>query len=308
LKASQRHIVCIYDEVLTDQESSSSATRRTIVGWGAARHGQLSIESAHSSNNSSPISLQRKTETPLRSSPSSSPSHLKRGSALSRNSGNLPPRGNLKLKKGSYPAAFKKPMQIEVLSAFRNAGKPIPHIASVSVGAGHTVILLHHPIEGDTYEIIGLGNNLKGQIELSEVDTEDFSEMDCTWNGTLLLKQGQINTEVWMIGSKTHGQLGSGTQIDKQPCKVSLGLDEPFGVVDVACGSEHIILVIEVMTGSRHVMTWGWNEHGNLGLGQDDKTDRWAPKKVDQSVLEGGRVLNAWAGCGTSWLLVEYKD
>lgn len=72
--------------------------------------------------------------------------------------------------------------------------------------------------------------------------------------------------------------------------------------------------------GETKLFTWGWNEHGNLGLGQGDLQDRETPVEVEVDVREHevdredadtsknkrrGQVVDCWAGCGTSWVVVE---
>jgi protein ATS1 len=51
---------------------------------------------------------------------------------------------------------------------------------------------------------------------------------------------------------------------------------------------------------------WGWNEHGNLGIGSLE--DQWGAVEVPLPRDGGGktqRVQGMWAGCGTSWVLVD---
>lgn len=88
---------------------------------------------------------------------------------------------------------------------------------------------------------------------------------------------------------------------------VTLGADESV-VVDIqllATGSEHVVALTQAGT----VWAWGWNEHGNLGDGSTvDGTNPkcvWPPAK---DVGPGGRPLAVWAGCSTSWVLVEQGD
>ncbi|KAG1727899.1 hypothetical protein EDB19DRAFT_1748741 [Suillus lakei] len=55
------------------------------------------------------------------------------------------------------------------------------------------------------------------------------------------------------------------------------------------------------------VWGWGWNEHGNLGLGHTD--DVLKPIKIWPAgghALDG-RIVQVWAGNGTSWILLQNK-
>ncbi|RXK35730.1 hypothetical protein M231_07019 [Tremella mesenterica] len=53
--------------------------------------------------------------------------------------------------------------------------------------------------------------------------------------------------------------------------------------------------------GEKELELWtgGWNEHGNLGLGHLQDRDRL------EKVSLPGKVLNMWAGCANSWILVD---
>ena len=61
--------------------------------------------------------------------------------------------------------------------------------------------------------------------------------------------------------------------------------------------------------GIREVWGWGWNEHGNLGLGH--KQDISRPSFIwPNDILYGGdssseKLIGVWAGCATSWIAVN---
>jgi protein ATS1 len=112
------------------------------------------------------------------------------------------------------------------------------------------------------------------------------------------------------MGSNAHGQLG----------RVSQGAEDGItgGLVEFtpphdgrmpslrsfACGSEHVIAVI-TPAGSLDVEIWGWgwNEHGNLGL--DHTNDVPKPVKIWPGYALGERIVQVWAGNGTSWILLQ---
>lgn len=86
-----------------------------------------------------------------------------------------------------------------------------------------------------------------------------------------------------------------------------------------ACGSEHVVATLCHERGDlaaidnieREAWGWGWNEHGNLGLGHVEDvpapTRVWPPPtntNTNSQVLEG-RLKKAWAGNGTTLLLIE---
>ncbi|KAL1195744.1 Ultraviolet-B receptor UVR8 [Cardamine amara subsp. amara] len=96
-----------------------------------------------------------------------------------------------------------------------------------------------------------------------------FREVALGWNHALLLT---VDGEVFKLGNT----------LNKQPEKNQLQIDsseallekvpnfEEVKVVQIAAGAEHSAAVIE----SGEVKTWGWGEHGQLGLGNtDDQTN-----------------------------------
>ncbi|KAI0352288.1 RCC1/BLIP-II [Trametes cingulata] len=194
------------------------------------------------------------------------------------------------------------------------SGRPIPFVPSphlvpirspeevtqLALGNQHTVVLLSYRT------LCALGSNRKGQLE--GVDAlRDVERVGCTWNGTYaLLRTGQIVA----TGSNTHSQLGRGSDFHERqgtlgPVRFPFELS-PRQVVDMVCGSEHVLCVIQRDEASWEVWGWGWNEHGNLGTGGIE--DVAAPVKIwprEESGEVGGQVLKVWAGCGTSWILVE---
>lgn len=128
--------------------------------------------------------------------------------------------------------------------------------------------------------------------------------------------------------------------------KISNLFDQPsikLKVEKLVCGSEHVFILLSVddKTSSPDVdstiqsqpqqvlIGWGWNEHGNLGLGHTNdaidgpvvipfpkvkdgssapvglgRVDCESPRENSQSC----KIEGVWAGCGTSWLAVRYHD
>ncbi|KAI0640260.1 RCC1/BLIP-II [Trametes polyzona] len=195
------------------------------------------------------------------------------------------------------------------------AGKPLPFTSSphlvpiselnkvtgIALGNQHTVALL------SSGRLISFGSNRKAQI--SGLETLKGVELvGCTWNGTYaVLRPGSVVA----TGSNTHCQLGRGTS-GHEPQGSLKPVSFPFAprpgqVVKMVCGSEHVLCLVERRDDGetmREVWGWGWNEHGNLGLGTLDDVDVpvkiWPRREVDR-----GRVVDIWAGCGTSWIFVE---
>ncbi|XP_031253249.1 ultraviolet-B receptor UVR8-like [Pistacia vera] len=93
--------------------------------------------------------------------------------------------------------------------------------------------------------------------------------MTCSWQSSISVAGDR---EVFMLGGSNHGVLSDPEKMSPaKPLsensneaaleKVS-GLDDAK-VVQIAAGAEHSALV----TDNGIIMTWGWGEHGQLGLG-----------------------------------------
>jgi len=92
--------------------------------------------------------------------------------------------------------------------------------------------------------------------------------------------------ELWTCGYGRWGQLGGKafTHVSPPKCLSTLAkLREwneeaqkvlPIRIIDFSCGERHMAAVVDC--GS--VLTWGWNQHGQLGTG--DKTGTHTPSMV----------------------------
>jgi protein ATS1 len=247
-----------------------------LVGWGACRHGQLGpVSSSSTSSSSGP------------------PTFLNRPTFLS-----LPSSSN---------------------TLFTSAGNQ------------HTVILY---FDG---HIDALGSNKKGQLNgLKPVSLS--SRVYCTWNNTFLKVSecidGKDRRRLLGTGSQDKGQLGYLAEASQTHSSELHEIQFPFdcsnGPDRLACGSEHVIALFRIRTleagagkeaeagkeaaaGTemkvrKEVWGWGWNEHGNFGLGHTK--DLRVPTKIwpPAGASGVGTAVNVWAGCGTSWILVEKEE
>ncbi|RWW79742.1 hypothetical protein BHE74_00011955 [Ensete ventricosum] len=137
-----------------------------------------------------------------------------------------------------------------------------------------------------------------------------ISQVALGWNHALVMADGFI----YMLGGSRHGLLaetqkvnlvehrlpklascttsnGSLLTLERVPC-----LDEK--VVSIAAGAEHSALVTE--KGS--VMTWGWGEHGQLGLG--DTSDQTCPQKVKLGCNGSFISSQSVVYCGSGFTIV----
>lgn len=190
-------------------------------------------------------------------------------------------------------------------------------IVRCALGSHHSVFL-HH-----SGRITGLGSNKKGQLAGLRDTPRIISDVRCTWNGTYLTlrsRDGEPSLdhpgwEIQVTGSGGKGQLGGGSVASS-----TLGLEAvkfPFTpdkrrLIDMACGSEHGLVLVERFNEgtspgaeeTQEVWAWGWNEHGNLGLGHT--TDAHLPVVIWPLPGAGqvaSRIYSIWAGCGTSWIV-----
>ncbi|KZT01141.1 RCC1/BLIP-II [Laetiporus sulphureus 93-53] len=88
-----------------------------------------------------------------------------------------------------------------------------------------------------------------------------------------------------------------------------LSLFELIGMEDFAPSSGDLISQdSETRAPRMEVWGWGWNEHGNLGMGSTTDVDVpvliWPP--ADPSEY-GGRAVDIWCGNGTSWIVIEQR-
>ncbi|CAL5428890.1 unnamed protein product [Camellia sinensis] len=107
-----------------------------------------------------------------------------------------------------------------------------------------------------------------------------FIQAALGWNHALLLTG---EGEVCMLGGKHHGVLGESQKMNlvkhlsddsKETVVGKIPSLNGIKVTQIAAGAEHSALVTE----NGLVMTWGWGEHGQLGLGSTD--DQTSPQVV----------------------------
>ncbi|RKP13010.1 regulator of chromosome condensation 1/beta-lactamase-inhibitor protein II [Piptocephalis cylindrospora] len=111
-----------------------------------------------------------------------------------------------------------------------------------------------------------------------------------------------LDGEVYAWGDTRFGQLGLdrpiGTEAITHP-EVITAL-QGLRMLDIACGSFHSVVLAE--TGD--IYTFGWNKHGQLGLGdtQDPEVDLGGPQLVNFPA--GGEVNVQSIACGTHHTVV----
>ncbi|KIO28818.1 hypothetical protein M407DRAFT_229407 [Tulasnella calospora MUT 4182] len=289
------HIILILDVYSKDRPPS-----QLIVGWGSCRHGQLGPASSSFSN--SPATLK-----PALNPPKSASQQLKPKPKPKPRQ----PTSKSNLTTPQPPSFIPTPTVLQVKN-------PSP-VKQVAAGSQHTVFL-HQDGTLTTW-----GSHRKNQ--LPSTHPPQVLDVECTWNGTYLVTnpsrhQGyNPNWNVLATGSGEKGQLGraapSSSSSTPSPSSSAhtlsssdlLPVDLPstsnLRIRKLACGSEHVLLLLENETdGTTDLYVWGWNEHGNLGL--NNNQDVFTPCRLPWTGR--GRIVDVWAGCGTSWLVVEEDD
>ena len=139
--------------------------------------------------------------------------------------------------------------------------------------------------------IVGLAAN--GEREATPEITGQIVDVQCSWHNTVVVtrleesqdgEEGGQPLQVYITGDNKYGQLALGDyeapneQKLQYRCSFS-SITHYFSAADpilqLHCMAESFLIVTERQ---KHLYTWGWNEHGNLALG--DKTDRHAPTQV----------------------------
>ncbi|KAJ6489618.1 regulator of chromosome condensation 1/beta-lactamase-inhibitor protein II [Mycena vitilis] len=176
--------------------------------------------------------------------------------------------------------------------AFISQGRAAEAVVHAALGHQHTVFL--HA----SGTVSGVGSNRKRQLEGIEA-AADIQSVACTWNGTYLATGAG---DVISAGNNVNGQLG---RADAPLARVEF----PFTpathrLLQLACGSEHVLASFDILDSSTtEVWGWGWNEHGNLGVGTTE--DVRIPVKIWSTTPSMKGTIGIWAGSGTSWIAVQ---
>ncbi|KLO20600.1 RCC1/BLIP-II protein [Schizopora paradoxa] len=171
-------------------------------------------------------------------------------------------------------------------------------VVSFAVGNHHSVFVY------SPGQIMTLGSDRKNQTQgLSSI--QDAHSVGATWNGTYVLRIPR--SEKWRIyatGSNSKGQLASPPS---DAAARDVTFQEESAAEEVVCGSEHVLVRLKRMDlkSVGEVWSWGWNEHGNLGLGHvedvHEPTRIWPTEDFTNVSHE---ILGIWAGFGTTWIAI----
>lgn len=262
LRGGQRHVLAVIEQLNGDQR---------VIGWGAARKGELDL--THLS--SSPASSESGPSAPTRKAGHTTSSKGK-GKAVSR--ATVVPPTVLSL---SLPGAER--------------------VVDIALGSAHTLLLTSNG------RVPAWGSDQKGQITglggLSRVKA-----IAATWGGSYCLVEGEQTGKLRLLsqGSNTHAQLLRDD--DSTPGARDVELPADLQLEGLVAGTEHILLYgTGLEEGSRRpsLFAGGWNEHGNLGLG--DERDRPRLTEVDLGDIGSGPfcIKRVWAGCAATWVYLD---
>ncbi|KIR71897.1 hypothetical protein I310_04581 [Cryptococcus deuterogattii CA1014] len=159
------------------------------------------------------------------------------------------------------------------------------NVIDIALGASHTIALLS---DGS---VLGWGSNLKGQIT-GVHELENVRAIAATWGGSYFLTSDGIYSQ----GSNTHSQLLRG-QTSSERSKVNM--PEGKQVEKIVAGTEHLLVLARAGGQEEILFAGGWNEHGNLAMG--DERDRDALERIELK----GKVLGLWGGCASTWVWVD---
>jgi len=213
---------------------------------------------------------------------------------------NIQPSTTKRQQKSPDVVSFiSRPRLLAPLDFSSNLASPI------GLGSQHTIVL-HR-----SGTITGLGSNRKNQIKGLN-SCSGITAVHCTWNGSYMYQKINGEWRIYSTGSGDKGQLGH--QLNHSDELSLAPVEFPFEpatyrFINMACGSEHVVALLEKSQsegGVSQVWGWGWNEHGNLGLGHTADvhlpTLLWPPSKRESAY---GRLVAVSAGCGTTWIVLE---
>ncbi|KAK1437774.1 hypothetical protein QVD17_03572 [Tagetes erecta] len=174
------------------------------------------------------------------------------------------------------------------------------NVSSISANGDHSAALSS---EGNLYT---WGRGFGGAPDVCCPDRVisrfSFKQAALGWNHVLgLTDEG----DVLMLGGSHHGVLNNpqkdvlvNQDLTEEQVKKIPGLNK-IKVVGIASGSEHSVLITE----NGEVMTWGWGEHGQLGLG--DTCDHTCPQLVNIAQnAEHQYITSSKVYCGSGFTFV----
>ncbi|XP_058122019.1 secretion-regulating guanine nucleotide exchange factor [Anopheles ziemanni] len=161
--------------------------------------------------------------------------------------GNVWVLGKCKFLSNDYPPDNRSRLLVRCL-------KDKGHVRDIASGDNHLV--LH--TEGK--RILCLGDNKHGQCTNESIFPTDIIKLESGWTHSgCLTGYG----EIYLWGRNNYGQLGYAGGGPSSSVPRLLELHDSALPKDMSLGSQHGT----ALTASGRVYCWGWNEHGNCGIG-----------------------------------------
>ncbi|BDR54904.1 hypothetical protein KIMH_10150 [Bombiscardovia apis] len=175
------------------------------------------------------------------------------------------------------------------------------YFASVSAGGSHTAAIdsdnLAYAWGDNAQGQIGNGttNDSNAPVQVSQGDLpagERHTAISAGTNHTLTLAS---NNEAYAWGNNDHGQLGDGSNTDRNaPVQVSRGtLPAGEHFTSISAGGWHSV----ALSSNNAIYAWGRNDFGQLGDGAN--ADRNAPDAIAQGALPAGQHYTNVSAGGT---------
>lgn len=266
LKAGPRHVLAL----LELGSASDSSSRSTLVGWGAARHGQLGLHDGPKAPRT--ISLPSVVTLP----PSFEHSAI-------------------------VDFAIGRDHTVLLLSASSASGSPTLVLLGSSK-QGQIGSPSSHPASSPSCNIIDLDSLLS--FSTYQCSIRIFT----TWSSTFILTDSSLISFGSNSHSQL-ARPSSDLRHSSEVLSITLSHSNSSVTASCAlsAGSEHGLLLSSTSDGAE-IYAWGWNEHGNLGTG--DLKDGEEPQmvwKAAGAVAGPGRRTprEVWAGCATSWVWLD---
>jgi protein ATS1 len=172
----------------------------------------------------------------------------------------------------------------------------------ISMAAGFQHSLFLHA----SGRVSALGADRHGQVTAPRT-WENVKAIACTWNGSYAIASEDGTWSVLAAGTNVHGQLGNEDVACLKYTHDLTSCTSNSSETKLSCGSEHILLLLSFGDEPRSkTLCWGWNEHGNLGLGHTE--DVWSPVNISTGRAAASEVVGVWAGCGTTFVAYRALD
>lgn len=131
-------------------------------------------------------------------------------------------------------------------------------IKSISSGSNH--IICEYTDNSSSIKLVGFGDNKFSQCKEQKLKDVVVRSFRSGWSHNGILTK---NGKVFLWGRNTYGQLGNADGDNSDHLVELNGIDEKID--EIHLGSEHGL----IRTEQKNIFTWGWNEHGNCGNGNE---------------------------------------